>query len=314
MDKFFKTYKEQRQILVKRGLAITHPRRFDNIMKSDEYYNIINGYKKHFITGTAPERYIAGVTFEQLYSLYLFDQDLRLQFLGCLLKIEKKLKALIAYHFSECYGHDHRQYLVAQNFDCSSTRNQNHAIKLITKINRDIVFYANRGSSAIAHYTGNYGYVPLWVLNTIMSFGRVVHFYSCMKLVDQQKICKHFNLPASALSGFLYFLNDLRNICAHGGRIYTPNNHGTYINHIPDTAYHTTLGIPKNTHGNYIYGKCDVMAMMIAFKTFLKPSDFTKTKRFFEAKEAALAQKIPSPIMRNIEKEMGCPFQFLAGL
>lgn len=41
-DKVFKTYKEQRELLIERGLSIPHPRSFTNCMQMDDYYNIIN--------------------------------------------------------------------------------------------------------------------------------------------------------------------------------------------------------------------------------------------------------------------------------
>ena len=74
--KIFKTYKEQRDLLQSRGLIIKHPRSFNNIMQRDDYYNIINGYKKYFIATTSPETYIPETTFEQLYALYTFDQEI----------------------------------------------------------------------------------------------------------------------------------------------------------------------------------------------------------------------------------------------
>ena len=45
MDKVFKTYSEQRDILRRRGLITEHPRFFTNALQHDDYYNIINGYK-----------------------------------------------------------------------------------------------------------------------------------------------------------------------------------------------------------------------------------------------------------------------------
>ena len=81
-DKVFKTYQEQRELLECRGLIIEHPRFFTNCMQKDDYYNIINGYKKYFISSMNPERYIQRTTFEQLYALYIFDQTIRAQFLN----------------------------------------------------------------------------------------------------------------------------------------------------------------------------------------------------------------------------------------
>ncbi len=48
-DKVFKTYREQRDLLIDRGMIIDHPRFFTNCLQQDDYYTIINGYKKYFI-------------------------------------------------------------------------------------------------------------------------------------------------------------------------------------------------------------------------------------------------------------------------
>ena len=165
-DKAFKTYKEQIELLTKeRGLQIPHPRFFTNCMQKDDYYNIINGYKKYFIAGMNPERYIQGVTFEQLYALYTFDQNIRSELLTELINIEKHIKSLISYHFSEVHGHDHRLYLDPNCFKNDSTRNRQFTLRIISKLEHTINYYTRIGTNSICHYVNEYGYVPLWVLN-----------------------------------------------------------------------------------------------------------------------------------------------------
>lgn len=98
-DKTFKTYAQQMQILVDRGLIINHPRTFTTAMQQDDYYNIINGYKKYFIATMSPEQYIKGTTFEHIYALYNFDQKLREILLPAIIRIEKHVKSVLAYVF-----------------------------------------------------------------------------------------------------------------------------------------------------------------------------------------------------------------------
>lgn len=311
-DKEFKTYTQQREILKARGLLISHPRTFREIMLREGYYTVINGYKKHFLAATLPEKYIAGTTFEQIYALYTFDQELRTLFMPGLLKIEKHIKSLIAYHFSEQYGHDDRVYMNINNFNHSTTRNRTRVAALIRKFNNDLLSYEQRGNNAICHYRQGHGYVPLWVANSILSFGTVQHFYASMKLPDQQNISRHFSLSASDLNGFLGFLKTFRNTCAHGGRVYTANQHIIRLKFIPDTGYHSKLNIPKNPSGNFIYGKSDVLALLIAFQIFLKNSDFARLVKTFYAKYHLLQKKLPPSIMSNIDREMGYPALMLS--
>ena len=116
-----------------------------------------------------------------------------------------------------------------------------------------------------------------------------------MKLSDQQNVSKHFSLSASDLNGFLGFLKAFRNVCAHGGRIYTANysanQYGSSLKFIPDTHYHTALCLPRNTSGNFIYGKSDVLALLIAFQIFLKKSDFTRMRKTLSRKVSKPAEK-----------------------
>lgn len=314
-DKAFKTYTEQRKILENRGLIISHPRSFRDIMLREGYYNIINGYKKHFLTTTSPDQYIAQTTFEQLYALYLFDQELRTLFMSALIKIEKHIKALLAYHFSEKYGNDDNVYMNLNNFNCDTIRNERRAEALIRIFNQDLRYYEQHGNNAICHYRNVHGYVPLWVANGVLSFGTIQHFYASMKLPNQQNISRHFNLSASDLNGFLGFLKAFRNICAHGGRIYTSNysanQHGLWLKFIPDTQYHVMLCLPQNASGNFLHGKSDVLALLIAFRIFLKKSDFTHIRKVFQQKYQILQKIVPESVMASIDKEMGFPYQLL---
>ena len=305
MDKIFRTYSEQRDILTDRGMIISHPRFFTNALQRDDYYNIINGYKKYFIASMSPEMYIAGTTFEHVYALYELDQSIRDLLLSALLRIEKNIKSITAYKFSEIYGHDHRLYLVATNFDTSSVRNNNHVQRVISKMNGDIRYYQQDGHSAISHYMNNYGYVPLWVLNSVLSFGRMCHFIDVLTLPIKQKIASHFKMPSSTFCGFLYFLNHIRNTCAHGGRIYTSDHTRRYQKLIPDTHIHFSLGIPRNFSGNYNYGKSDVLAILITMKLFLPKSKFVLLKKKFIKAYKQFENSVPESIFKNIDKELG---------
>ena len=42
--------------------------------------------------------------------------------------------------------------------------------------------------SATSHYLKNYGYIPLWVVVKVLSFGIVGELYTVMKREDQEEI------------------------------------------------------------------------------------------------------------------------------
>ena len=312
--KRFRTYAEQRALLESRGLLIRHPRFFTNCMQHDDYYNIINGYKKHFIRGMNPEKYAKETEFEQIYALYSFDQEMRSYFLTELIKIEKHIKSLIAYHFSKVHGYDHRQYLDTACFKNESSENRRFASRMITQLENTIRYYTRKGTNSICHYVNSYGYVPLWVLNSVTSFGQVAHFFSCMKVSEQTAVASHFKLSANQLDGFIYFLSDIRNTCAHGSRIYTPNKAYRFQRLIPDTKIHSELEIPQNNAGNYIRGKTDILAILITLKVFSKKTDFGTLKKHLRKIYAEMESEIPEEILHNINQEMGFPMTYLPKL
>lgn len=312
-DKVFKTYKEQCEILRQRGMIIKSPARFYAAMKQDDYYNVINGYKKYFIATFDPEQYIAGTTFDHIYALYSFDQTVRRIIFPVLLAVEKSVKSIIAYQFSSVYGHDHTRYLVPANFK-TDARNIRHTINTISKIQKTIIHFQSSNNAAIVHYLTNYGYIPLWVANSVLSFGEIAHFFDCLKLQDQQAIASCFSMTAATLNGALFLLADYRNTCAHGSRLYTTNISSGARHHLPNTKFHSSLNLPVNSTGNYRKGKMDILALFIALKLFSSKSNFTKAAKDFLRAEQKLVSSIPPDIMQNIDSEMGSPLQYVPTL
>lgn len=49
---------------------------------------------------------------------------------------------------------------------------------------------------AVTHYLSEYGYIPLWVLVNVLTFGKVTMFYKLMKPQDKQNIARKFHVDA----------------------------------------------------------------------------------------------------------------------
>ena len=92
------------------------------ILESENYYNVINGYKDFFLasksTSTTVETYIAGTTFDEIYALYCFDRNVRNIYLRFLLKAENKFKTVVSHEFSRLYGHNN--YLKLEIFSIAT--------------------------------------------------------------------------------------------------------------------------------------------------------------------------------------------------
>lgn len=269
MEKPFKTHEELINLLISRGIDISTADSKSFAKKKLQrtgYYNLINGYSHLFVEKGKTDVYIKGTTIEEIYSLYIFDKKLREIFLHYILQIETNIKSLIAYYFP--MNHPEANYLVFTNFDSSKKNSNKYITELISEIQRQI---AGRSSDpSISHYLTKYGYVPLWVLNNILTFGTISKMYSLMLQKERQEISKTFRMTDNELESALFYISSIRNFCAHGNRLYCFRSKRP----LTDMDIHNSLNIPKSDTTEYLYGKRDLFAAMIVFKRLLSRGEF----------------------------------------
>ena len=89
--KQFKTVDEQIEIMRDKGLTIKSDLRTKDILLRENYF-FINGYRHVFMRISDSKRFIDGATFEELYSLFCFDRNIRNIMFKYLLIVENNLK------------------------------------------------------------------------------------------------------------------------------------------------------------------------------------------------------------------------------
>ena len=94
----------------------------------------MGGYK-HLFRISNTKKYKAGTSFEEIVSLYKFDAELRELFFKYLLQIERQMRSLMSYYFTEMYGAEQKQYLDANNYN-NTKRNHATIVKLIATLKR----------------------------------------------------------------------------------------------------------------------------------------------------------------------------------
>lgn len=275
-DKTYKSYRQQLQILRARGMIIgngSQASRVMRILEHENYYNVINGYKELFLdskaTTTTDEIYKAGTTFDEVYALYSFDRELRNIYLKYLLKLENTFKTVISHEFSAKYGHDN--YLKTENFDHSTERNISSSIKLIGDIQQEIARQMSKHHQVVTHYMTEHGYIPLWVLVTVLTFGKMENFYKNMQSADRTIVAKQFHLQPEELAKFMHMLALARNKCAHDERFFDIKLKERI--HTKSIKNFSALGIIRAKDGSYTYGTNDAYALAIMFALLLSKSD-----------------------------------------
>ena len=265
--KEFKTLEQQIEVLREKGLVINDIDRAEELLLRENYF-FINGYRHIFLKSNKDKTFIAGTTFEELYAVFQFDRNFRNIIFKNLLIVENNLKSILSYSLSKKYGIKEKDYLKPSNFsqDIKMVRQVND---VLNKIKRQIRLNG-RQHSATLHYLSNYGYVPLWILVKLLSFGMINELYSILKPEDKLSIAKYYNLDVETLGTYIGLLSNYRNLCAHEDIVY---DHRTQ-KQIPDTKYHRELDIPI-MNDEYIYGKNDIFTVVIMLKSMLDKEKFT---------------------------------------
>lgn len=263
--KIFKTLEEQIGILRDKGLVINNQRYAEEVLLRENYF-FLNGYRHPFVKASDNNRFIAGTTFEEVYSLFQFDRRLRNILFKNILIIENNIKSVMSYQLSKKYGYKEKEYLSISNFNTSAEKRR-QVNDLIGKMKRQIKTNATQ-HSATQHYISNYGYIPMWVLVKVLSFGIVSELFTILKKEDQYEIVDFYNTDIETFTNYLALLSNYRNLCAHEDILY--DNRTQKI--MCDSKFHRMLKIPIMDN-EFIYGKNDLFALVIILKTMLKDNE-----------------------------------------
>ena len=265
-SKIFRTLDEQIIILKNKGLVINDEEEVRNILLRENYF-FINGYRFLFYKSPTSRNFLENTNFEELYAMFNFDRQFRNVIFKNLLIIENNIKSIFSYQLSKKYGYKEEEYLRTSNFTSDPERSR-QVQDLLKKMKRQIRINGTQ-HSATQHYQVSYGYLPMWVVVKVLSFGIVSELYTIMKREDQKEISELYNIDTDNLKVYLPILSNFRNLCAHEDILFSHKTQRP----IPDTKYHAELSIPK-TDGEYIYGKEDLFALIIIMKQMLRRDEF----------------------------------------
>lgn len=308
IEKQFKNLDQQIEIFKHKGLTIYDEEYAKQVLLRENYF-FLSGYRHLFFKSRTEKVFIKGTTFEELYSLFLFDRSFRNVFFKYLLVIENNLKSITSYQLSKKYGYRERDYLKAKNFT-NHPEKQRQVNDLLKKMKRQIRVNGSQHSATL-HYVSNYGYIPLWILVKVLSFGIVCEMFSILKSEDQKEICKIYNIEVDDFLVYLPILANYRNLCAHEDILFENRTQ----KQIDDTIYHKLLDIPKE-NGEYIYGKSDLFALLIIMRQLLLTEDFKNMTIELEDIIQALDYNLTSIKIDKVLHRMGFPknWKDLAGI
>ena len=211
-----RSYEEQaRRLMDVHNLQVENADRARHILSTVNYYRLTT-YGKHLRREDDPERFMDGVTLDDLYDLYQFDMGLRHQILPVLEFFEVQLRAKISYHLAMAYGST--GFTNAANFRPDRQSQGSHKSlmnKFRIEVDRedDLAF--------VRHHQMKYGgKFPVWAAVELFSFGMIAQLFAILTEEDQWAISKQYKLTPEELSALIGAAVDVRNTCAHYGRLY----------------------------------------------------------------------------------------------
>lgn len=202
---------------------------------------------------------------------------------------------------SKKYGFKEKDYLNPDNFTKDPMR-EKQVYDVLGKMKRQIRVNGKQ-HTATQHYMFNYGYIPMWILVKVLSFGLISELYLILKNEDKEAISNFYEIDTEEMSTYLNLLSNFRNICAHEDILY---DHRTQ-RLIGDTEFHYKLDIPKDEEGIYKFGKNDLFAMVIILKQMLEKDEFIDFLRELEYEINLLDSRVNTVPLNSILNRIGFP-------
>lgn len=213
-----KTYDEQIQHLRDdHGLVISDVEKAKEILKTTNYYRL-SAYGIDLLDKRT-DKYRDGTTLEHIYSLYVFDSKLRNIISPVIEFVEIKLRSSIAYHLAIKYGAE--CYRDKSFFDTwiSGVTGKDMFSVFNEHINDEIKKQSKK--PMVVHHMQKYGgHFPIWVVVELLSLGTLSTLYSLMQREDQKDVARDFDTGYVYVKSWFASIVEIRNICAHYGRLY----------------------------------------------------------------------------------------------
>ena len=301
--KDFRTLDEQLAILRAKGLIINNEEYAKDVLLMENYF-FLNGYRYIFFKSSKEKKFIKGTTFEELYQMFLFDRSLRNILFKNLLIVENNIKSIISYQLSKKYGYKEKDYLNPSNFT-TDNKEQRRVNDVLNKMRRQIRVNGSKHTATL-HYINNYGYIPLWILVKVLSFGLINELYGILKPEDQLALSEYYNIDVENLEVYLALLSNYRNLCAHEDIVYDHRSQ----REINDTVYHERLNLKKED-GIFVQGKNDIFALIIILKQVLKPDKFNEMLNEINAEFIKFDEKVNIISLDKLYNKMGFPRNYM---
>jgi len=209
-SKPWKSYSEQIQLLIARGLIVRDPEAAATTLSHIKYYRL-SGYCLAFEADR--HRFVSGTTFEQIIRSYEFDRILRRLIVEAIEWIEVDIRTAVAHEFGRLHG-PFGHTLATQFVDPVQHGRWIARLRRHTEASRE---------RFVEHHRWKYSEfpdIPIWSAVELMSMGTLSYLFENMLELDRRPIAQRYGIQPKLLASWLHHLTYVRNVCAHFARLW----------------------------------------------------------------------------------------------
>lgn len=212
MDKPFKNIQEQVELLKSRGLTVEDADSAAEFLLYHNYYRV-SGYS---LTLRKDDVFYESATMQNIIDIYEFDHELRHILLKHLETIEIKMKSVYSYEFAQMYS--------PYNYEDSSLFADSDKHKEIMEKAERQKNLSLKNEAYLKHFSDTGQKMPIWAYVSLLTIADISLLYKISETELKNKVAEDFfiNTPnrADLLSRFMHSMTIVRNLCAHGSRLY----------------------------------------------------------------------------------------------
>lgn len=210
---------EQIEQLIDRGLIISNEELAKQYLINVGYYRL-SGYWWSMQSDTENHIFKPKSTFVNVLSIYNFDRELRLLLFDIIERIEISMRTKMVYHLS----HEISPWWFE---DSSIFKRSDNYYSNLESIDRELSY--TKEIFIKEHYAKYFTDIrrpPAWKTLNVISFGTLSKLYGNLNdnIASKDKISVEFGtVNKKYLPSWLQSISQIRNICAHHGRIWNKN-------------------------------------------------------------------------------------------
>ncbi len=234
----------QIELLKNRGMFFADEARASRVLSHVNYYRLRAYWLPFEEVGNdqsqqANHSFIAETDFDAVYSLYVFDRNLRVLLLEAIERVEIALRTHWAQVLAERYGaHAYLQKNIFYKEDIFDN--------CLSSLDEEL---SRSKETFVKHYKTKYtspSRPPIWAVCELLTLGGLSKWIENInKRQDRQAIASRLNLDEVVVRAFAHHLTHVRNICAHHGRVW--NRKFTLIMTLPNRPFLLSSQFNKDT-------------------------------------------------------------------